>query len=265
MIFQMIGIPGSCSRARWLEKLNYCLQMYLIREQFQLNRFDLDRLREFNKFVVKIYAEAWFSCPNAVMAPLNDLNFLKKLVEYEKENKQISVIAYEKFSTHLWYLNEVLVGLAFFDDRISIEEKKNMVRALKIQKPENYSLRATVKKTEVTDKNLSDFVSSNTLKFFEGYEIKTGNWISKDPSMWHDVDEYNDAKFFCLHLNVVNDAAERAVKLVGSFINKSKDDINLQNILQVTEQDRKKYPNAKKSTLFDTVSSKTTSPYLCSI
>jgi len=35
-----------------------------------------------------------------------------------------------KFGTHLWYLSPSLVGLAFFDDKVSSETKRRMIKAL---------------------------------------------------------------------------------------------------------------------------------------
>ena len=51
-------------------------------------------------------------------APNNDLNFLKLLVMYERENAALASVACKKLDGHLWYLSEELVGLAFFDDLI---------------------------------------------------------------------------------------------------------------------------------------------------
>jgi len=46
-------------------------------------------------------------------------------------------------------------------------------------------------------------------------------------------------------LNVVNDAAERGVKLATDFSDTARSDRHFQNILQVVENDRKKNPNLR--------------------
>jgi len=39
-------------------------------------------------------------------------------------------VARKKFEGHLWYPSEELVGLAFFDDAISVQTKREMVLAI---------------------------------------------------------------------------------------------------------------------------------------
>ena len=47
-------------------------------------------------------------------------------------------------------------------------------------------------------------------------------------------------------LQVVNDVAERGVKLCNDFIGSSRDEERFQNILQVVENHRKAQPNQRK-------------------
>jgi len=46
-------------------------------------------------------------------------------------NASISKAAMKSFCDHLWYLSEVLIGLAFFDPTVPIEMKTAMVAALR--------------------------------------------------------------------------------------------------------------------------------------
>ena len=46
--------------------------------------------------------------------------------------------------------------------------------------------------------------------------------------------------------SVVNDAAERAVKVTGDFMDSARKKDNFQNILQVVEITRKSVPNQRK-------------------
>ena len=47
-------------------------------------------------------------------------------------------------------------------------------------------------------------------------------------------------------LNVVNDCAERAVKMTNDFVGSSKEEHHFQIVLQVIESDRKKKPNLRR-------------------
>ena len=50
-------------------------------------------------------------------------------------------------------------------------------------------------------------------------------------------------------INVVNDAAQRGVKLSSDFLSAARTDEHYQNILQVVEQDRRNKPNLRKRKL----------------
>lgn len=63
------------------------------------------------------------------MAPRNDLQLLKELVEYKNINRLISAATLKTFARHTWYLGEILIGFSFYDEGVSVEKKK-MVTAL---------------------------------------------------------------------------------------------------------------------------------------
>ena len=66
---------------------------------------------------------------------------------------------------------------------------------------------------------------------------------------WNDSKSYCYAKKLISAICVVNDAAERGVKLCHDFLNLSKKENNLQNILQVVEKARRETPNQRKRKL----------------
>jgi len=46
------------------------------------------------------------------------------------QNKDVAKAARTAFSRLLWYLSQLLVGFAFFDARVSMDEKRLLVKAL---------------------------------------------------------------------------------------------------------------------------------------
>ena len=68
--------------------------------------------------------------------------------------------------------------------------------------------------------------------------------------MWDEQESYAAAKRRLSNLNVVNDAAERGVALIQEY-NKTltKDEGDLQFLLQVVADHRQQYPAANKSDL----------------
>ena len=80
------------------------------------------------------------------------------------------------------------------------------------------------------------------MKFNDGFLFKP----VKD---WPSDDGYCQAKLIVNNLSVVNDGAERGVKLAHDFLDSSKKKENLQNVLQIVENDRNLIPNQRKRKL----------------
>ena len=70
-----------------------------------------------------------------------------------------------------------------------------------------------------------------------------GEFLNKPPSAWASDEEYVAAKEIIDNLLVVNDAAERGVKLCHDFLNSAKSEHKFQDILQVVQNDRATRPN----------------------
>ena len=71
-----------------------------------------------------------------------------------------------------------------------------------------------------------------------------------DPTEWKHLADYQAAVDYVNCLNVTNDFVERGVALMQEFNSAiTKDEDQKQYLLQVVEQHRKKFPNAKKTTV----------------
>ena len=91
---------------------------------------------------------------------------------------------------------------------------------------------------------LSDFVGPSSWYFFEHLDIDT-NFLSESPSDWEFNEAYNEARTKVKHLAVVNDPAEREVKLTQDFLHTAKNENTYQNVLQVAEYHLKQNPNQR--------------------
>jgi len=80
---------------------------------------------QFLLFVSDIYIAAWFQAPLAIKAPANGLHFLNRIAHYSV-NPVVQKAALTAFSRHLWYLSEVIVGMAFFDSAVDPKQKAQM-------------------------------------------------------------------------------------------------------------------------------------------
>lgn len=182
--------PGADHHARWMAKQIYGFKILLFREQFKLSKREEEGLRTFCIYATRFHIKAWFTANNAIQAPNHDLYFLKSLQELKKFDKEVASIAIKKFCNHLWYLGDETVSHAFFDSNVSLDQKRKMANVLL-----EYMCESNVEESPVVKKyplkptdierfckmELCDFISPNSIIFFERFEIAT-SFLSMDPS-----------------------------------------------------------------------------------
>lgn len=195
---------------------------YVIYRNFSFPEFELKELRRFITFILRVYIKYWFTCQIPTIAPKNDLNLLKELVQYNSVDSRLGNILVQKFIQHGWYLSESLIGLAFFDQGLDVETKKQMVEALKKPgHPENPT-RPKIDINRIMNLNLVDFVSENTYFFFNtlfdpALSPISLDFLKEDLAKWPEIQDYIDAQQFVSKLLIVNDIAERGIALMSKF------------------------------------------------
>jgi hypothetical protein len=203
---------------------------------------------------------------------------------YKKVDAEISDIALKKFLNHLWYLNAENIAFSLYDDDVAEETKEKMRKALIHSEEEeentnedddesdndeshedsrgdaeklfvDYERKVKVKKISdledmVKKGGLEQFIRSKiTLQFFTRFELNK-DFLRKSISDWSTDEGYNEGKNIVKKIKVVNDAAERGVKLIEDYNAKlTKDESQKQFLLQVVENYRKKFPDSRKFTL----------------
>jgi hypothetical protein len=236
--------PGPVHHARWMAKLLYALKIMLLRNQsdvFKLTNAEEKGLKRFALFGALIYTRTWTKAPLAADAPLTDLQLWLDLQNYEKTDPEISKAAKSVLARHMWYLSDECVGLAFFSDLVSSNEKEKMVSAL-AKEPENArNVRGDSNKVN-EEMCLADFVNTRSKKLFERFDIDM-SFLSSPPSQWDEIEAYQVGMSQMQKLRVVNDTAERGVKLFKEFNTLlTKDEQEKQFLLQVVEANRKTVP-----------------------
>ena len=212
-----------------------------------------EHLKEVALFVTAIYIKYWFE---STAAPRNDLALLCTLSTYQ--NKEVVKAATTAFNRHLWYLSELLVGFGFFDDDVTIEEKRLMVVALKENEGSKEPLKRIKTFLEPAKKGLHDFITTSTARFFKIIGLSE-DFLQRDPNEWKHDEQYIRNKEIAQSFKVVNDLAERGVALVQEFNSSlTRNEEQKQYLLQVVEDHRKKFAvptkagAIKQSTLIDT-------------
>lgn len=98
-------------------------------------------------------------------------------------------------------------------------------------------------------KDLSDFVSQNSLELFKKFDLPY-EFLDADILTWASDDSYKECLNFFKTLKVTNDVAERGVALIEEYNNcLTKDETQLQYLLQTVRDHRQKYPSCNKKNL----------------
>lgn len=243
--------PGASHHARWMSKAIYSLKIFMFRDQLDIPKREFGGIRDVCIFLVLLYVKAWFRSSLSVEAPNNDFQFILSSMAYGTVDPVISDIILKKMSNHLWYLASENIGMAFFDENVSIDDKREMVTALNTRG--NLCKRFVATPNQIQTlfpfKKLSHFVSSETKNFFQRFDICT-DFLNTDPSTWPMNVEFNIGLNKCCSIKVVNDSAERFVQLFTNYnLILTKDESQKQYLLQVVKDYTAKYPSTSKNRL----------------
>lgn len=246
--------PGAFHHARWMAKAIYCLKIFMFREQYPMTEEERLAVRDTSTFIVMLYFEAWFTAPVASAAPNHDLQFLKNLYNYKSVDEEVSNVTVKKLRNHLWYLNAETAAMAFFDESISFDVKRKMVSELDpCEESDDYvPKRIQINSRDIVgycDKEMNDFVSPQTRNFFRRFGI-VQDFLKTDSSVWGQNENYANGLKIVKQLKVVNDVAERGVRLFTDYNEiLTRNEEQKQCILQIVSEYRKSHPNAKKETI----------------
>ena len=260
--------PGAIHKARWMAKLLYSIKITLLENDIaQLpqgtvtTKHQLPKIRDFVMFATIIYSSWWITCSNTADAPWNDLDLYKRLLAYDSVNSSVSQSAIKALKRHLWYLTEEMVPLALFSGIVPNTQKQAIAVKLLAVKPAEEVITPSNRfgsgygKPTFPDKitqstSLADLVGPNSWFTMRILQIDD-QFLTERVENWAMCDTYQTSQSNISAINVVNDAAERAVKLGSDFLSAAKSESHYQNVLQVVEQDRKKRPNLRKRKLYE--------------
>lgn len=191
-------------------------------------------------------------CCVASNAPYNDLLFIKELERYSAINKKVSEFSFHKFKEHLWYLGPELVVLSLFSNKVTDIVKRRMFEKMKKLDKGQWTKRnwRLLDSSDIFEKDLYDLVDASSMSALKSLKIDIKFMFESDVSDWKNLDSYKSAKTIVDSLQVVNDCAERSLKLMTDF-NESltSNEPEKQRAIQVIEDNRKRIPSMKKSVL----------------
>ena len=172
-------------------------------------------------------------------APINDLNFLHDMLMYKNEDPIIADSAFNKLSLHQWYLTQETVAFSFFSQHplLANEMKESMAfQLLSISPPDEFRKGITVFKRNINKcSTLCDFIGPETWFIFECLRMDKDRLYDK-PEQWIACESFKKGQNFVANIKVVNDAAERTVKLYSDYAAiLTKNEEQRASLLQVVE------------------------------
>ena len=174
------------------------------------------------------------------------------MMDFRAYDEEVANAALSKMLRHLWYLTEELVVFVLFSDNpeITCSLKREMGdKIISTPKPDSFRLGRPIFKSITRNTTLIDLVGPDSWFLFETLG-SNGEWLYSDVGAWQENDEYLRIKSFVQTVKVVNDPAERAVKLSTECSVVITDDEEQRSaLMQAIEQHRQQYPDSKKVTL----------------
>jgi hypothetical protein len=234
--------PGALHRARWMAKAIYSLKIELLfsgnESVLHLTAKELSGIRRFNRFVVNVYLQSWFTSRSVSDAPVNDLMLIQRLQAYSDENLKQTGTAMMK--RHSWYLTPQLATVSLLSGLINAEEKTHLVATMQDDRGDHVS-----KSLPYT---VSDLRISRTFFDITGLNC---SFLTEPVSAWLENPYYKHAAMVVNNLPCVNDSAERGVALMQDFNKSVKDEEQKQFLLQVTEKHRQDFKTCDRKDLLN--------------
>ena len=235
--------PGALHRARWMAKAIYTMKIELLfdgnESVIKLAARKLQGIQRFNRFVVKVYLQSWFSCRMVADAPVNDILLIQRLHDYDDLGLQTAGL--KMMVRHSWYLSQELATLSLFSQHLSCEEKAKLVSEIK----DDRGLHLV--------KSLPNSISELTIsrRFFKTTAIDD-SFLVLPVEEWNKSQSYQIACEQIKNLPCVNDCAERGVALIQNFnATITKDEQQKQFLLQVVEKHRHDFSKCNRDNLLD--------------
>ena len=137
---------------------------------------------------------------------------------------------------------------SLFSKKVSDDTKARMAaRILSLEKPEA-RLDLPEYPTVTAGSEVWDFVQPNSWDFFTILRIEV-DWLTWPLDKWEESEDYRKVRQFVTTVKVVNDAAERGIKLASDYVQSlTKDSEVRQKIFQTVEWHRREKADISKST-----------------
>lgn len=203
------------------------------------------------RFLALIYVPAWLKAPVTADAPFNDSMLWNLLLEYRQIDETVACAALSVLKRHPWYLAPETVMFSLCSRHVSDVVKAEMaMKLLSFNRPAEFEVGGN--NPVILDEsriNLASLVDEDSWFVFQVLDLKA-EWLNDDPETWSEQSEYAALCSYVSSLKVTNDTAERGVRIIQDFARTvTKNETDLQWLLQCVEKHRREFPEFKKSNM----------------
>ena len=227
----------------------------------KLNKSEKDMLQMSTDFIVTFYGSYFLKSPIAAQAPSNDLDAFKLSLEmmsnelYKSKYGPLAKKLHSSLVRHSWYLTPQLVILSIANGDLDSNERAEIaLKLISFDPPslDDFSTEQPDSPTHILPMSvLSDFVTEESWLIFTYLGISREmikTWIDDNFNVSNV--SYTNFQNQVANLAVVNDRAERHIRLVQDFVAQTHDEGLLQDTMQVVTKNRREVGKDMKKTDF---------------
>ena len=251
--------PGACHRARFMMQAIYYMKYELLDKFiYFVNDMEKTEIHTMAEFVGLFYCMWFLRCAMGAAAPNIDLQNFVQMQKYKKLGKTRAEVAEAcmlSMVRHSWYLDPSLVVMALADKDVPNHEKKSMAAALVgLEKPAVFDKGKPCLDSLQLGKKVPTLTSLIRQRSWLMFSLRNMTevelaWLKQDVALWSKDPGFVRFSDFVKGLNVVNDSAERSIKLIQEYINTCQDEELRQDLMLAVAEDRKVHTVTKKENL----------------
>jgi hypothetical protein len=235
----------------------YFIKIQLMSERFEMTEEETRNVHKMANFIALFHTRPFIQSRLASLAPAVDLRYLSQMIWFKKKDETVGNVAIKSICNHLWYLTEELVVFSFFDESLPNALRESMVKQLLTFNrskdfPPGKPKFPLINPDEIDYPNqLNLFVGAKSWLLFNLLNIdgEMLDWMQVPVVYWEKMSGYRKLKEIVSAFEVVNDCAERAIKMITDFKDATTNVEEQEFLLQVVEEYRKKFDVNSKSSL----------------
>ena len=225
--------------------------MHLLSNQIDfLSKAQQENIAQLARFV-GVYFSRWFlKCAVAPAAPYQSLLCFDQMLNFSQFDPGLAFTVLDSLNRHTWYLTEQWVIVCLADDDCPDNERMAVAKALqRTPRATHFEPGKPKLPTDFWPDNgkmpsLAKFVGPKSwlLPHLLGLDAEDMEWLQLAVHQWPLTTGFKKFSKLVCKLLVVNDPAERGVKLVKDFINTTQNEDVMQSRMLSAGDQRKRYP-----------------------